>query len=627
MLPRAGHGLRRGDHDVVGSPRPDAELPAEKVHIEHPIGREEAVLVADRRLDVDPCLHGEGALEIDRRGRVGVAARQSQDGGSSGSEFVPDLLDGGIVAQNGTHVGHDGDGQARGLDVAGGDGGGECCRSLAMPGKRRRGQLPLRQVEVGHQRREFAAGVRISRLGPSGEGVGPGRPILARRLEQLPAGVAGHRADLAKTADCGPAEFGARRSVERDGRCLRSEARDRKTARHPQAEQAIGRRAARREQRGRRPGHDRLDRSRVEARAQGKQRVERARLRLGIDREPLEGRRHVREPGLPGEETNLLGVGRPAEIGEQPNESSRRCLGLEREHRKQAILHGQAATCRRIEKCGDLGGMLLHRPAGEEPLELPVIGRPRIALRGAAGKPHEQRDRFGRRDGDAAKSVAQRGPHPRRRVVDEQTSEAAKLGLGAGDGRDPDRLVPQVGRGIGDQLLEQGHGDGAEPFEGPESSRAATGRGRRISRHALEFGNQRSRVSVDDFLPGEVGEPGVRRAEVPGQVLRSHRCDRHRLADRLRRVPDPPDPAADAIAVGMRPRHLVVGDDLVVPVDDIQAAVGAKLESDRAERRIAALEQVVALAIRPVITGPCGDDRLDRVGDRIGDVEDPLVGG
>ena len=114
--------------------------------------------------------------------------------------------------------------------------------------------------------------------------------------------------------------------------------------------------------------------------------------------------------------------------------------------------------------------MLLQGPAGEEPLELPVVDRPRVALRGAAGEPHEQRDRFGRCDRDAAKGVAQRGPHPRRRVVDEQASEAAKLGLRDGDGRDPDRLVPQVGRGIGDQFLEQGHGDGAEPFESPESS-------------------------------------------------------------------------------------------------------------------------------------------------------------
>ena len=143
--------------------------------------------------------------------------------------------------------------------------------------------------------------------------------------------------------------------------------------------------------------------------------------------------------------------------------------------------------------------------------------------------------------------------------------------------------MPQVGRWIGDESLEDRHRGRAEPFEGPESSRAAAGRGCRISRHALEFRNERSRVPVHDLLPGEVSEPGVCRAEVPGQVLRSNRCDRHRLANRLRGVPDSPDPAADAIAIGMGPRHLVVGDDLVVPIHDIEAAVGAELEGDGAE--------------------------------------------
>ena len=76
----------------------------------------------------------------------------------------------------------------------------------------------------------------------------------------------------------------------------------------------------------------------------------------------------------------------------------------------------------------------------------------------------------------------------------------------------------------------------------------------------------------------------------------------------------------------MIPRHFVVRDDLVVPIDHVEAAVGAELHGYGPERLVATDEEIRPLAVGESLTGPRGDDRLDRVRDRVGDVEHFFVG-
>ena len=50
----------------------------------------------------------------------------------------------------------------------------------------------------------------------------------------------------------------------------------------------------------------------------------------------------------------------------------------------------------------------------------------------------------------------------------------------------------------------------------------------------------------------------------------------------------------------MRPWHLVVGDDLVVPIDDVDAAIGTVCEGDGAKEGIVARDEVGELGELPI---------------------------
>ena len=54
----------------------------------------------------------------------------------------------------------------------------------------------------------------------------------------------------------------------------------------------------------------------------------------------------------------------------------------------------------------------------------------------------------------------------------------------------------------------------------------------------------------------------------------------------------PPDSAAGLVSLRMVPRHLVVRNDLVVPVHDVEATIGPELNGDRAKPRVAALDEI-----------------------------------
>jgi hypothetical protein len=71
----------------------------------------------------------------------------------------------------------------------------------------------------------------------------------------------------------------------------------------------------------------------------------------------------------------------------------------------------------------------------------------------------------------------------------------------------------------------------------------------------------------------------------------------------------------------------VVGDDLVVPIHDIQASIGSEVDGHRPEPFVGREQEILALGGQRNSRGilPAGDD-LDFPGDRIGDVKDLLAG-
>jgi hypothetical protein len=60
---------------------------------------------------------------------------------------------------------------------------------------------------------------------------------------------------------------------------------------------------------------------------------------------------------------------------------------------------------------------------------------------------------------------------------------------------------------------------------------------------------------------------------------------------------DAPDATAGLVAVGVGARDLVVRNDLVVPIDDVERAVGAEVDRDGAEPAVGAGEKIGELLV------------------------------
>ena len=60
---------------------------------------------------------------------------------------------------------------------------------------------------------------------------------------------------------------------------------------------------------------------------------------------------------------------------------------------------------------------------------------------------------------------------------------------------------------------------------------------------------------------------------------------------------DTPDPTSGFITVGVCTWDLVVGDDFVIPIDDVEAAIGAEVGGDGAEPLVLGKHEVVLLFI------------------------------
>jgi hypothetical protein len=75
-----------------------------------------------------------------------------------------------------------------------------------------------------------------------------------------------------------------------------------------------------------------------------------------------------------------------------------------------------------------------------------------------------------------------------------------------------------------------------------------------------------------------------------------------------------PDAAAGFVALGMGARDFVVRNDLVVPIDDVEAAVGAERDGDGTKPFVARLDEI---AEQPILKArPVGRD-LDRLDFRV----------
>ena len=86
---------------------------------------------------------------------------------------------------------------------------------------------------------------------------------------------------------------------------------------------------------------------------------------------------------------------------------------------------------------------------------------------------------------------------------------------------------------------------------------------------------------------------------------------------------DTPDPASGFIPIGVCAWDLVVGDDFVIPIDDVEAAVGAKVGGDGAEPLVLGEHEVVLffVLVLAFVIGVDVDD-LQAAGDRVDEHKD-----
>ena len=97
----------------------------------------------------------------------------------------------------------------------------------------------------------------------------------------------------------------------------------------------------------------------------------------------------------------------------------------------------------------------------------------------------------------------------------------------------------------------------------------------------------------------------------------------HRWHEALRL--DTPDATGLLVAVGVVAGDLVMADDLIIPVDDVEAAVRTHRHRDRTEERVVAGDEVLELleAIARALTMLA--DGVDLRGDRVGDIHHAVV--
>ena len=277
--------------------------------------------------------------------------------------------------------------------------------------------------------------------------------------------------------------------------------------------------------------------------------------------------------------------------------------------------------------------MTLEIHAHEEAFEIALVGgadldRLAAAIRGdrsfegRAGETHQRAEGGWPLSGRFTESLDGGSADFRIRVGGERGERFVMRGPCAEVAEGVHRFATYVAIGVGQQAHGQGpdltavlaqHPEGLDPTRGGRGG--VTGdRGERA------FEGFAFVATVGQCLPGEMGISDDLGAEAGDQVGgRELGVIGYGWRDEALRL-DAPDATRLLIAIGVIAGDFVVADDLVIPVDDVEAAVGTHGHGDRTEERVLAgdeiLETLEAVAgARAVLA-----DRVDLRGDRIGDI-------
>ena len=106
-----------------------------------------------------------------------------------------------------------------------------------------------------------------------------------------------------------------------------------------------------------------------------------------------------------------------------------------------------------------------------------------------------------------------------------------------------------------------------------------------------EGGGNRLRVATGELALRLVARPALGRFEGGNYVLKRRIQEPRRLHQGRRGRADPPDPAVRLVARRIAILVVLVADDRVIPVDDVDRAVGADLHVDRAEVPVAGMDE------------------------------------
>ena len=190
----------------------------------------------------------------------------------------------------------------------------------------------------------------------------------------------------------------------------------------------------------------------------------------------------------------------------------------------------------------------------------------------------------------------------------------------------PDGFAPKVPVRVTEQRLQRHAINRVQTFQRPQRRNAFPGRLRLVADEALQLGGQFRHRSVGNGLPGEMALSGVLTAEFGEEFVAGELC---KIGDGERGlvfVFHAPDAAALLVALGVVARDFVVRDDFIVPVHDVEAAVGAEPERHGAEHLVAGLNEVrqfLQAIARPIAMD---FDGLDFSGDGVRDIHHVGVG-
>ena len=187
-------------------------------------------------------------------------------------------------------------------------------------------------------------------------------------------------------------------------------------------------------------------------------------------------------------------------------------------------------------------------------------------------------------------------------------------------------LAADISIRVGKQALGERSGLLALFAEDPEGLDAAGGGSRGVfDDRGQRGGGRRLRSTIGEGLPSEVRVRGHLRPQASDQVRgRELRVVGHGRRDEALGL-DAPDAAGLLVAVGVIAGDLVMADDLVVPIDDVEATIRPHRHRDRAEERVVAADEVVELLEAITRAFAVLADRVHLRGDRIGDVHHAVV--